>query len=152
MSVFWCKKYWFKKPCFVQLTVDVADFNKTKVKSEEVYMNATRYIVSSSLYILFPYCLILALNDSSIGFSSYWECCLVNEWLNEWLFSQYKTWNYNKKINNVAVIWLKERYVDKIPISSRPGKIIWILKESSAKSMNTVSRGIIPLCKTWALL
>ena len=62
----------------MQLTVDVADFNKTKVKSEEVYMNATRYIVSSSLYILFPYCLILALNDSSIGFSSYWECCLVS--------------------------------------------------------------------------
>ena len=42
------------------------DDNKTKIKIEQVYMNATRYIVSSSLSL--QNCLILALNDSSIGF------------------------------------------------------------------------------------
>ena len=52
MSAFQCKKYWFKKPVFVQITVDVADFNKTKIKTESVYINATRYIVPFSLYII----------------------------------------------------------------------------------------------------
>ena len=42
------------------------DDNKTKIKIEQVYMNATRYIVSSSLSL--QNCLILALSDSSIGF------------------------------------------------------------------------------------
>ena len=41
MSAFLCKKYWFKKAGFVQLTVDVVDFNKTKIKIKQVYMNAT---------------------------------------------------------------------------------------------------------------
>ena len=42
-----------EKPGFVQLTVDVdVSFNKTKIKTEQIYMNATRYIVSSSLYIV----------------------------------------------------------------------------------------------------
>ena len=38
-------------------------------------------------------------------------------------------------MNNVAGIWLKGRYVDKMPMYFRPGKIICILKESSVQSM-----------------
>ena len=45
--------------------------------------------------------------------------------------------SYDEKMNNVAGIWLKGRYVGKMPMYSRPGKIICILKESSAQSMNT---------------
>ena len=45
-------KYRFKEPGFVQLTVDVVDFNKTKIKIEQVYINTTRYIVSFSFYII----------------------------------------------------------------------------------------------------
>ena len=103
------------------------------------------------LQILFSYCLILALNNSSIDFFLLLGMPPFQlQELNEQLFSQCKTWSYNEKINNVAVIWLKERYKDKIPISSRPGKVSCLLKECSAMSMNTVSGGVIPPCKTWS--
>ena len=37
MSAFLCKKYWFKKAGFVQLTVDVVDFNKKKKNKASLY-------------------------------------------------------------------------------------------------------------------
>ena len=43
------KKYTLK-PTFVPLTVDVVDFSRIKI--EQVYVNAKRYIVSSCLYII----------------------------------------------------------------------------------------------------
>ena len=47
-------------------------------------------------------------------------------------------------MNNVAGIWLKGRYIDKMPMDARPGMIICILKEGRLQSMNTVSREVIP--------
>ena len=43
-------------------------------------------------------------------------------------------------------IWLKGRYIDKMPMYSRHGK------ESSVQSMNTVSRGVMPPPKIWSPL
>ena len=63
--------------------------------------------------------------------------------LNERLLKQCKSRSYNEKMNNVAGIWLKGRYIDKMPTYSRPGKIIYISKESSVQSMNMVPRGVI---------
>ena len=53
---------------------------------------------------------------------------------------------------NVADIWLKGRYIDKMPTYSRPGKIICILKESSVQWMNMVSRAVMPPHKIWSPL
>ena len=72
--------------------------------------------------------------------------------LNERLLSQCKTWSYNENMNNVADIWLRGRYIDKMPMYSRLGEIIFILKESNVQSMNTVSRRIMPLHKIWSPL
>ena len=52
-------------------------------------------------------------------------------------------------MNNVADIWFKGRYVDKMPMYSRPGKIICILKENSVQSTNMVSRGVVPPHQIW---
>ena len=60
-------------------------------------------------------------------------------------FSQCNTWSYNEKMYNVAGIWLKRRYIDKMLIYSRPGKIICILIERSVQSMDPVSSGVHPL-------
>ena len=70
--------------------------------------------------------------------------------LNERLCSQCKTQSYNEKMHNVTDIWLKRRYIDKMPMYSRPEKIICILEESSVQSMSMVSRGVIPPHKFWS--
>ena len=53
-------------------------------------------------------------------------------------------------VNNVAVIWLKGEYLDKMPTYTRPGKIICILKESSVQLMNTVSRSAMVPHEIWS--
>ena len=40
------------KAGFPQLTADVVVFNETKIKIEQVDMNATKYIVFLSIYII----------------------------------------------------------------------------------------------------
>ena len=59
---------------------------------------------------------------------------------------------HNEEMNNVAGIWLKGRYIDKMQMYSRPGKIVCILKGTSVQSMNTVSTGVMPLHKVWSSL